>query len=148
MGGLTSWTTYHTAVPYFGLSLPLWLSIPVTLLGSVGLALAGVLLLRLDVRGVWLGGGIVLLTLLVNIASWGAWPGFVETAMSNWRSYMGRPLPEGPPGMSGLLPLLVVAVLIALLVGLYESWKRLDGRSVAQLFGAPRAGVVADPDRA
>jgi hypothetical protein len=128
VGVLTSWTAYHTPVPHFGLSFPLWLSIPITVLGSVALVLAGGLVLRLDMRGVWLGGGLAVLMLLGSAVGWSAWPGFIETAFADWASYMGRPVGDGPPGLiSDLAPLLTVAASALLLWGLFESWKRLRG---------------------
>ena len=129
---LTAWTTYHVPVPYFGLALPLWLSIPVTVLGSLALLLAGALVLRLDIRGVWLGGGLTVLMLLGSVVGWGDWSGFVETAAAG-------PGGEAAPGLlSGLAPVLALAGLALLSAGLFESWKRL-GRSPIARGGAPLA---------
>jgi hypothetical protein len=134
VGFLTAWTTYHTPVPYFGLPIPLWLSVPVTMLGSAALILAGVAVLQLDVRGVWLGGGLVALMLLGSLLGWGDWSEFVAAATT------------GPdePGSSGLLadlaPFIALVVLALLGWGLFESWKRLGA--------SPPPGLAEPPLRA
>jgi hypothetical protein len=131
--GLTSWMTYHAAVPYFGLHWPLWLSIPLTLLGSVASILAGALVLRLDIRGVWLGGGLALLLLLAGLTGWGSFPEFAEAALANWRAYADRPIGQGLVALARAVPLLLPVVPALLLGGLFESWKRLDGRSIPEV---------------
>jgi hypothetical protein len=129
VAGLTSWTAYHTAVPYFGLGLPLWLSLPLTFLGSLALIVAGVLVLRLDPRGVWVGGAVALLLLLSGLVGWGAWGSFVDAAIADRATAAGRPVGEGLLGglAQGVTPFLIVGVPIALLVGLGLTWKRFAG---------------------
>jgi hypothetical protein len=136
--GLTSWTLYHTPVPYFGLGFPLWLSIPIALLGSAGLILGGALVLRLDVRGVWVAGGIAALTLLAAVTGWDAWGAFVDAAVENRSAYEGRPVGQGLLGpVLDLIPALVVLVPALLGAGAFESWKRLGRPSVSMVGAAP-----------
>jgi hypothetical protein len=130
--GLTSWTLYHTPVPYFGLGFPLWLSVPLALIGSVASVIAGVLLLRLDLRGVWVGGALATLALIAAATAWGRWAAFVDAARANLSAAEGRPVGEGILGLAGdFLPLLVVLVPAALCAGVYECWKRLGKAPVA-----------------
>ncbi len=124
--GLTSWTLYHTAVPWFGLAFPLWLSVPLALLLSVALIVAGGLLLRLDMRGIWLGGGVASVLLLAGVLGRDDWGGFVTAALANRSAYEGRPVGEGLLGLlGGLVPILVVAAPVLLGLGIFYSWKRL-----------------------
>ena len=128
VAGLTSWTLYHTPVPYFGLDFPLWLSIPIALLGSVAMVLAGALVLRTDLRGVWLGGSLALLLLLLGATGWGAWGGFVDTALADRSAYEGRPVGEGLFALvRDLVPVLLVVGPALLLFGVFRSWQRLTG---------------------
>jgi hypothetical protein len=123
--GLTSWTLYHTPVPYFGLALPLWLSILLTTLGSGAAVLAGALVLALDLRGVWLGAVVAGLALLAAASAWSAWPGFVDAALAKLSAYEGEPVGEGVFGLlANFLPIVVIAVAGALLGGLFECWRR------------------------
>jgi hypothetical protein len=140
VGGLTSWTAYHTPVPYFGLGFPIWLSVPLTLLGSVALMLAGGLVLRLDVRGLWLGAGLAAVLLLSGLAGWGDWGGFVEAAFAERSVYVGRPVGDGLLGglARTLVPLLMVAVPAALAVGAWETWRRFEGRVAGAVTVAPK----------
>ncbi|MGD8288893.1 MAG: hypothetical protein PVJ80_11480 [Gemmatimonadota bacterium] len=132
VGFLTAWTTYHTPVPYFGLSFPLWLSIPVTMLGSAALVIAGALVLQLDLRGVWLGSGLVVLMLLGSALGWSDWSGFIAAAMG-----VGADGPGSSGLVSDLAPFIALAVLALLGWGLFESWKRL-GRAPVGAVGSPR----------
>jgi hypothetical protein len=130
--GLTSWTLYHTPVPYFGLGFPLWLSVPLALIGSAAAVIAGALILRLDLRGVWVGGALAALVLIAAATAWSAWPAFVDAARANLSAYEGRPVGEGIFGLLGdFLPLLVVLVPAALGAGVYECWRRLGKAPVA-----------------
>ncbi|MGE0160608.1 MAG: hypothetical protein AB7T31_14460 [Gemmatimonadales bacterium] len=132
VSGLTSWTLHHTAVPFFGLGFPLWLSIPLVWIGSAAMILAGALVLRLDLRGVWLGGGVASLALVASATAWSRWPAFVDAATANLSDYHGRPVGTGILGVIGdLLPILVLVVPAALLFGAYESWRRLGRAPVA-----------------
>jgi hypothetical protein len=140
VAGLTSWTAFHTAVPYFGLSFPFWLSLQLTLIGSVGLILSGALVLRLDLRGVWAAGGLALVLLLSGVVGWRAWGGFVDTAIAARSEAVGRAVGDGPVGalVSAVVPFLLVGVPIALLAGVYEGWRRLGrpalpGRTAARV---------------
>jgi hypothetical protein len=130
--GLTSWTLYHTPVPYFGLGFPLWLSVPLGMIGSLAAVAAGVLILRLDLRGVWVGGALAALALIAAATAWSEWPGFVDAARADLSAYEGRPVGEGIFGFVGdLLPLLVVLVPAALGAGVFECWRRLGKAPVA-----------------
>lgn len=128
VAALTSWTLYHTPVPYFGLGFPLWLSIPIALLGSVAMVLAGALVLRTDPRGVWVGGSLALLLLLLGATGWDAWGSFVATASANRSAYEGRPVGEGLfASVRDLVPVLFVVVPALLLGGVFQTWKRQTG---------------------
>jgi hypothetical protein len=132
VSGLTSWTLYHTPIPYFGLAFPLWLSIPVALVGSAAAVLAGALILRLDLRGVWAGGALATAVLIAAAVAWSEWPAFVDAARANLSASEGRPVGEGLVGLVGdLLPLFVVLVPAALGAGLYACWRRLGKAPVA-----------------
>jgi len=123
--GLTSWTLYHTAVPYFGLALPPAISVAVTVAGCLAAMLAGTLVLRADVRGVWVGGAISVLALAAAATGWGAWPGFVGAAEADLGAYRGRPPGAVFAAVADFMPWLIVAVSIVLLAGLFECWRRL-----------------------
>jgi hypothetical protein len=129
VAGLTSWTVYHTAVPHFGLGFPLWLSLPLTWLGALAATLAGALVLRLDPRGVWLGGGVAGLAFLSALAGWGGWGSFVDSALADRSASASRPVGEGLIGglVADVTPLLLVLVPAALLVGLVLTWRRFTG---------------------
>jgi len=127
VAGLTSWTLYHNGVPYFGLGFPLWLSLPFALVGSAALVLAGVLVLRLDLRGVWVGGGVGVVTLLAAVMAWERWGAFVDAAVAKRSEYEGAPVGEGILGIFlGLVPILVVLVPALLCAGAFLTWKRFE----------------------
>jgi hypothetical protein len=130
--GLTSWTLYHTPVPFFGVAFPLWLSIPLVMIGAVAAILAGALVLWRDLRGVWLGGGLALFVLVATATGWSQWPAFVDAATANLSAYEGRPVGTGVLGVVGdYLPALVIAVALALGAGAHDSWRRLGKRPIA-----------------
>jgi hypothetical protein len=125
---LTSWPAYHVGVPYFGIPFPVWLSVALTLPGCVGLILAGAAVLRLDLRGVWLGGGLSLLLLLAGVGGLLRWSRVVEATLPTWRAYASRPVGQALLEFTGSVPILVPIVPLALLVGLFLTWKRLESR--------------------
>jgi hypothetical protein len=126
VAGLTSWTLYHTPVPVFGLGIPLWLSIVVALLGSGALILAGALVLRLDLRGVWVAGGVAVFALLAAVTGFEAWGGFVDAAVSARSEYEGDLVGDGVLGiLLAFVPILVVAVPVLIGAGAFAAWKRL-----------------------
>ncbi|MEQ1855932.1 MAG: hypothetical protein ABL963_05635 [Longimicrobiales bacterium] len=127
VAGLTSWTLWHTPVPYFGLGFPLWLSLPLALIGSAGLILGGGLVLRLDLRGVWVGGGMAVLLLLAALTGFDGWGAFVDAAVAERSEYEGRPVGQGLLGIFlDLVPILVVVVPVLLGAGAFLSWKRFE----------------------
>lgn len=139
--GLTAWTTYHEGIPYFGLGFPLWLSLPITLLGSLGLIAAGVLILRTDVRGVWVGAGLVGLMLLAALVGWGGWSGFVEVTLSAKAAQQGAQPGEGLLGVArSLVPAIVLLTPVALLAGLVPTFRRLWRRAGSIPWAAPARG--------
>jgi len=141
VGGLTSWAAYHTPIPYFGLGLPFVLSLGLTLILSVGLVLGGVLVLRLDVRGVWIGGGIALLLLASAALGWSEWAGFVDAVVADRSAEVGGPVGEGLVGglVRTFTPYLIAVVPAALLAGTGLAWKRITGPAVAGARATPVA---------
>jgi hypothetical protein len=141
VAGLTSWTLYHTAVPWFGLGFPPWLSIPLVVLGSVGLMLAGGLVLRLDLRGVWLGGALAILMLLTGIMARADWGTFVDLAVASRSAYEGRPVGDGLFGaILAFFPILVMVGPALLAGGVLLSWKRLTRGPVVAAEKGPKRG--------
>lgn len=139
--GISAWTTYHMSIPYFGLGFPIWLSIPLTLLGCVGLLVAGVLVLRTDIRGVWLGGGLVALMLLAALVGWSGWSGFVEASLSARAAQRGTDVGGGVLDVArAVVPPLVLVGPVALLAGLALGFRRLWRRAGSIPWTAPARG--------
>jgi hypothetical protein len=141
VAGLTSWTLYRTAVPWFGLGFPLWLSIPLVILGSLALMLAGGLVLRLDLRGVWLGGALAVLMLLTGFLARADWAGFVDAAVANRSAYEGAPVGEGLfAAVLAFVPILVMVGPALLAGGVFLTWKRLTRGPVVAAEKSPKRG--------
>jgi hypothetical protein len=106
VSGLTSWTITSPPTPYFGLPLGPVLSALFTLFFAAPMAAAGFLVLRLDLRGVWIGAGTMALMLLAVLLGWEEWP------------------------TAGFLRYLLVLMPVAFGVGLALTWKRFTRRQV------------------
>jgi len=127
VAGLTSWTLWRIPVPYFGLGFPVWLSVPLAMAGSAALVLAGVLVLRLDVRGVWVGGGVAVLMLLAVATGFERMGDFVDAAVAARSEYEGAPVGEGLLGiLLPFVPVLAAAAPVALGAGAFLTWKRFE----------------------
>lgn len=124
--GLTSWTVYHAPIPYFGVGLPIWLSIPLSVLGSLASIVGGALILRGDPRGVLVGGGTALLALMAAGAGWSGWGSFVEQSLALHAEATGRGLGATVAGLARtLVPIALLVVPAALAAGCgYELWRR------------------------
>ncbi len=139
--GLTAWTTYHMPIPYFGLGFPVWLSIPLTLLGSAGLLAAGVLVLRTDIRGIWLGGGLVALMVLATLVGWSGWSGFVDASLGARAAQRGTDAGGVLLDVArSVVPALVLVGPVALVAGLVLAFRRLWRRAGAIPWTAPLRG--------
>lgn len=141
VAGLTSWAAYHTPVPYFGLGFPIWLSLPLTFLLSAALIFAGVLVLKHDLRGVWIGGGVALFLLLSGVVGWSAWEGFADAVVAERSENVGASV--GESFLGGLArtatPYLIVLVPTALLAGAVATWRRFAQPSPASAGAASTA---------
>jgi len=114
------------------------LSIPVTLLGSVGLIAAGVLVLRTDIRGVGLGAGLAGLMLLAAVAGSGGWGGFVDASLSARAAQRGAEAGAGLLDVArSVIPALVLLGPVALLAGLALGFRRLWRRAGTIPWTAP-----------
>lgn len=144
VAGLTSWAAYHTPAPYFGLGFPIWLSLPLTVLLGVALTLAGVLVLRHDLRGVWIGGGVALFLLLSGLAGWAEWGPFVDAVVAERSEQVGRPVGEGLVGglARDATPFLLVLVPAALAAGAAATWRRFSRPAIGSV-GAASAATTA-----
>jgi hypothetical protein len=127
VAGLTSWTLWRVPVPFFGLGFPVWLSVPLAMIGSAALILAGVLVLRLDLRGVWVGGGVAVLMLLAAVTGFERMGDFVDAAVAARSEYEGAPVGDGLLGiLLPFVPVLVAVVPVALGAGAFLTWKRFE----------------------
>ncbi len=114
VGGLTAWTVFEAPRQLFGLGFLALLSVSVQMLLAVASLVGGALVLRTDLRGVWVGGGASLAGLATALLALRTMP--------------------ADAGLSGtVVRVVLVAVPVTLLVGLGFTWKRLHGAP------APRA---------
>ena len=142
--GLTSWTVSAPPTPYFGLPLGAVLSTLFTLLCAAGLVAAGLLILRLDLRGVWIGAGTVTLALLAILLGWEDWPAWIQVELQ--RQLAPDPRGSTAPGsaqdlagFASVMRYVLVLVPTAYGVGLGLTWRRFTRRPTA----APRPAVAA-----
>lgn len=138
--GLTAWTAYHTPFPYFGFPLGTALSVILTVLLSGAYLAAGALVLRTDVRGVWIGAGATAFALLSE------WPArgedldvWAANEVANRRAWMGTQVAPGEVEVfqAMVFPILIGATAVFAL-GLYLTWRRFDGKQ-------PTAAAQAGP---
>jgi hypothetical protein len=126
--GLTQGTLHLTPTPYFGLPLGTVLSVLFTLLFAAGYLVGGAAILRTDLRGVWLAGGAMVLTLLAMTLAWSDWPAWIQAQLGNGAAPQGRTAPTGEvPALATVLRVFMVVVPVAFLVGLAFTWMRLTG---------------------
>jgi hypothetical protein len=127
--GMTSWITgAHAAIPYFGLPLGAFLSVLMTLLFAAGSIAAGVLILRTEMRGVWIGGGVMLVMLLAILLGWNDWDGWVVAELQARAEAGGRALGAGGlAAAQAFARVFLLAAPILLLTGLGFTWKRFAG---------------------
>jgi hypothetical protein len=126
--GMTSWTGGQAPIPYFGLPLSGVLSVLMTLLFAAASIAAGVLVLRTETRGVWIGGGVMLVMLLAILLGWNEWDGWVAAELRA-RVASGGPVsgPEGLGAAQAFARVFLLAAPILLMTGLGFTWKRFAG---------------------
>jgi hypothetical protein len=131
--GMTGWLLHQTPVPYFGLELGRFLSIVLTLALAIASIAAGALILRTDLRGVWVGAAVTALTLLTVVLAWTQWDAWIAAEVEARAVLRGRPLREGELAFAqAFVRVLLVAAPLAILAGIGLTWKRFGGRPAAR----------------
>jgi hypothetical protein len=137
--GMTGWTLYHAAVPYFGLELGRFASILVTMVLAIGSIVAGAQILRTEMSGVWVGGAVMVVSLLAVALGWGAWDGWVVAELEARAAAGARSVgTEGIAAAQAFVRGALVAIPVLVLAGLGLSWKRFAG-PVASVTPVPQA---------
>lgn len=129
--GLNQWTFDEVApAPYFGLDLGGGASFSITVVLGVLAIVAGLLVLRTDVRGVWIGAAFVGISLLsVVLGDWALWQSWAESDFIGRRTAQGRPVSEDDLRrfVSMLRPLMFGMILLYA-GGLALCWNRFRSR--------------------
>jgi hypothetical protein len=132
---MSDWTvTDFAPAPYFGLDLASGVSIAFTVaLGALALA-AGLLILRTDMRGVWLGAAFVVISLLSFLpGDQDLWRTWAESDFTNRRAAQGRPASqEDIQSFVAMLRPLMFGVLLFLTGGLALCWSRFRSRESSE----------------
>lgn len=124
--GLTAWVAYSEPMPYFGLELGTALSALITVLLASAMVVAGVLILRTDVRGAWVGVGALAFSGLMTLVGWQDWMSWIRGELAAASEAGGRPVSsEELEALTGFMPPVVIAIELFYLVTLGLTWKRL-----------------------
>lgn len=125
--GLLSWAVYEVPIPYFGLPLGPVLSALFSLLIGAAFVVAGVLIFRADLRGVWAGAGVTAFSFLsVWFARGQDLDGWVAAELAARRALEGRPVdPAGLETAVSFVGPLVLIVPVLYGIGVFFTWKRL-----------------------
>ena len=127
--GLTSWTVSAPPTPYFGLPLGAVSSTVLTLLFAAAMTAAGVLILRLDLRGVWIGAGAMALMLLAVLLGWENWPAWIQAELERQLAADSDAAQPGDvAGFAAFARTLLVLFPVAYGLGLGLTWKRFTRR--------------------
>jgi hypothetical protein len=139
--GMTSWTAGQTPIPYFGLPLGSFASILMTLILAAGSIAAGALVLRTETKGVWIGGGVMLLMLLAILLGWNDWDEWAAAELRA-RAASGAPAlgAEAVGAAQAFVRVFLLAAPALSLAGLAVTWKRFAGP-------VSRAAPVPQPTR-
>jgi hypothetical protein len=131
--GLTAWTAYHTPFPYFGLPLGTVLSVIFTVLLSGAYVAAGALILRTDVRGVWIGVGATAFALLSEWPARGAdLDAWAAAEVANRRAWTGtQPFSGEVESFQAMVFPILLGATVLFAVGLYFVWRRFEGKKQA-----------------
>lgn len=134
LGGTMAWASGSAPIPYFGLGLGPVLSALFSALLGIPLVAAGVLILRNDLRGVWIGSGVTALSFLSMWLARG-------TAMASWMAaevalraeLQGRPVMPGEAETAAtFVAVFALGFPLVFGVGLYFCWKRLRPPSIPE----------------
>lgn len=126
---MSEWTMVrHIPAPYFGLELSLGASLLVTVGLGLAATVAGLLILRTDVRGVWVGAAFVGVSLLAIMLSdselMDAW---IRAEMVERRAAQGRPIRgEDLESLRSISRPLLLGIPLAYAAGLGLSFRRLS----------------------
>jgi hypothetical protein len=130
--GMTAWTLHHAAVPYFGLELGRWLSILLTMVFAVGSIVAGARILRTEMSGVWIGGGVMGVMILAVLLGWGEWDAWVVAELEARAAAGARSLgTDGVGAAQAFVRGALIVIPLLLLTGLGLAWKRFSGPVVS-----------------
>lgn len=124
---LVRWTEYFIAQPAFGFLLSEPTQIALQLLYGCIYTLAGYWILKLDIRGLYLGLSVAIINIASDILSWNLWDGVVKDMVIARRSIQGIPVRDGEiEFMQSIMPegmLVASSLAVLLLIISYKNFR-------------------------
>ncbi len=126
---LVRWTQLFVSQPAFGFFPDETMQIVIHVVTGGLLILAGYWILKLDIRGLVLGAGVMLLNILSDVLSWTLWDPVIEEMVIRRREFQGVPVRDGEVEMMQLLMpegmMVFAAVIIIAMAFSYPRFKKV-----------------------